>query len=371
MKTRGAVLRQAPGRWEVTDLDLDEPRQNEIMVKLAACGLCHSEVHLAAGNFPNDHYPVCGGHEGAGEVVDVGPNTAGWEVGDHVVLAALPSCGRCRWCASGQANLCDLNANLMTGARYGVPDDFRMSSGGEPVAQFVGISCFAEHTTVDVAQAVKIAPDIPLERACLVGCAVQTGWGAAANFAEIKPGHTVIVMGVGGVGCFAVQGAAHMGATNVIACDPVALRRETAEQIGATHSAESIDEATEIAQRLTNGQGADATIITVGDLKSEHVGQGLASIRKGGTTVAVGLGPATDVGVPISMFDLTLSQKRLQGAMYGGMSGNADVPRLLGMYAQGQLKLDEVITKEYALNEINDGYDALLAGSTVRGIVTF
>lgn len=371
MKSHAAILREAPGKWEVVELEVEEPRQDEVMVKLAACGLCHSEVHLASGNFPNEVWPVCGGHEGAGTVVAVGPNTKGYAEGDHVVLTALPSCGRCRFCASGQANLCDLSVNLLSGARMDDPTSFRFSFQGKPVAQFVGISCFSEYTTTGLSQVVKIDQDIPLDKASLVGCAVQTGWGAAKNMAQSQPGDTVIVMGVGGTGSFALQGALHSGATNVIAVDPVASRREAAEQLGATHSCAHVDEAAGIARELTNGQGADATIVTVGDLKGEHVAQALASIRKGGTAVVSGLGPATDIGVPISMFDLILSQKRLQGSMYGAMSGNADIPKLLNMYTAGQLKLDEVITARYSLDQINEGYDALADGSNVRGVIIF
>ncbi|HEX4110850.1 MAG TPA: NDMA-dependent alcohol dehydrogenase [Solirubrobacteraceae bacterium] len=371
MKTRGAILREIPGRWDIVELDLDAPRQNELTVKLVGSGLCHSEVHLMSGNFPNEVLPVCGGHEGAGVVVEVGPNTPGFQKGDHVVLSALPACGRCRFCNMGQTNLCDLNAHLLSGARFDDPGSYRMSLDGRPVAQFVGISCFSQYTTVNIAQAVKVEADVPLDKACLVGCAVATGWGSAVNMASPQPGDTVIVMGVGGIGSFALQGAMHAGATNVIACDPVAFKREAAEQLGATHSAAHIDEAAEIARSLTNGQGADATIIAVGDLQSEYVGQALASIRKGGTTVVTGIGPADEIGAPISLFDLTLSQKRLQGSMYGGTSFLRDVPRLLHMYIKGQLNLDQVITRTYTLDQVNEGYDAMAAGTNVRGVIVF
>lgn len=372
MKTRGAILREIPGRWDVVELDLDEPRQDEILVKIIGSGMCHSEVHLMAGNFPNEVLPVCGGHEGAGIIEKVGPNTkTELAVGDHVVLSALPSCGRCRFCNMGQTNLCNLNEFLLTGARFDDPGSYRMSLDGEPVAQFVGISCFSEYTTVNVAQAVKVEPDVPLEKICLIGCAVSTGWGSSVYMGETRPGDTVIIMGVGGIGSFALQGALHAGATSVIACDPLASKREAAEQIGATHSAAHIDEATEIAQGLTNGQGADVTVVAVGDLESEYVGQALASIRKGGTAVVTGLGNAEDIGAPISLFDLTLSQKRLQGSMFGGTSFMRDVPSLVHMYAEGQLKLDQIITKTYSLDEINQGYDDLVAGENVRGVITF
>jgi S-(hydroxymethyl)glutathione dehydrogenase/alcohol dehydrogenase len=371
MRTRGAILREQPGKWEVVELELDEPRRNEITVQMVGSGLCHSELHIANGAFPVGHLPMCGGHEGAGVVIAVGRDTPGWKEGDHVAISCMPSCGKCRWCASGQANLCDLIANLMSGARFDDPTSYRLHLDGEDVGQWCSVSCFAEHTTITVDQAVKLPLDMPLEKACLLGCAVDTGWGSTVNLAKPEPGHTVIIMGVGGVGSFALQGAVHSGATNVIACDPVALKREVAESLGATHSCASIAEATELAQGLTNGQGADSTVITVGKLESHMVVDGLASIRKGGTTVVTGLGQHDDIGVPISMFDLTLYQKRLQGSMFGGTSAFRDIPRFVNMYIQGQLKLDEIITSTYTLDQVNEGYDDMEAGRNMRGIITF
>lgn len=371
MKTRGAILRQVPGKWEVVELDLDEPRRNEITIKMVGSGLCHSEVHFTTGAFPLDHLPMCGGHEGAGVVVAVGRDTPGWKEGDHVAISCLPSCGKCHWCANGQGNLCDLAQHLLTGARFDDPTSYRMRLDGEDVGQWCSVSCFAEHTTISVDQAVKVPKDFPLEKVCLLGCAVDTGWGSAVNLAQPQPGHTVIVMGVGGVGAFAVQGAAHAGATNVIACDPIPLKREIAEKVGATHSCASIEEATELAQSLTNGQGADSTIITVGYLKPEYVAQGLASIRKGGTTVVTGLGQHDEIGVPISMFELSLFQKRLQGSMFGASAPFRDIPKFLKMYQQGQLKLDEIVTQTYTLDQVNEGYADLEAGKNMRGVLTF
>jgi S-(hydroxymethyl)glutathione dehydrogenase/alcohol dehydrogenase len=371
MRTDAAILRELGARWEVVELDLDEPRQNEVTVQLVGSGLCHSEVHVASGEMSVSHLPVCGGHEGAGVVVAVGPNTPGFAEGDHVVLAALPSCGRCRWCQGGQSNLCDYNQHLMSGARFEDPDSYRMHLDGEPVGQLVGLGAFSRYTTVSTVSVVKIDPDLPLDRACLVGCAVSTGWGSAVNMAAVEPGQTVIVIGVGGIGAFAVQGAVHGGATSVIAVDPILTKHERIEQLGATHTCAHIDEAAEIARSLTRGQGADSTIVCVGHLERETLSQALASIRKGGTVVVTGLGDQRALDYPLSLADLTLSQKRIQGSMYGGMSVGRDVPRLLHMYARGQLKLDEVITTRYRLEQINDGYDDMAAGRNIRGIIVF
>jgi NDMA-dependent alcohol dehydrogenase len=255
MRTRAAIIRETPGKFEVVDLDLDDPRQGELRVKLAASGLCHSDQHLQSGELVADHYPIVGGHEGAGVVEAVGPNTPGWQAGDHVVFSFLPSCGRCRWCAEGRTNLCNLGAYAKLGARFDDLDSFRCRLDGQPVGQLCGLGTFAEHTTVSVLSAVKVEKDLPLDKIALLGCGVGTGWGSAVYAAEVKPGDVVIVMGIGGLGINVVQGAAHAGATTVIAVDPVAFKRETAEQRGATHSFASIAEADDFAKSVTDGQG--------------------------------------------------------------------------------------------------------------------
>jgi Zn-dependent alcohol dehydrogenase len=175
VQTRGAIIAKAPGRYEVAELDLDEPRQGEIMVKLAASGLCHTDDHLATGDMAYGIYPVCGGHEGAGTVVQVGPGTTGWDEGDRVVFSFLPACGKCRWCGRGMQNLCDRGAGALSGARYSDPASYRMSLDGQPVGQMFGISTFSEYTTVDVDNAIKVAADAPLQPLCLLGCGVGTG----------------------------------------------------------------------------------------------------------------------------------------------------------------------------------------------------
>jgi NDMA-dependent alcohol dehydrogenase len=371
MKTRGAVLREVPGTFEIVELDLDEPRQGEIMVKLAASGLCHSDHSMTTGSMSVDKMPMVGGHEGAGVVVQVGPNTPGWAVDDHVVLSCLPSCGRCRQCQTGHGNLCDLNASLMLGSRFDDPTSYRMSLDGESVGQWCSISTFSEYTTVGVTSAVKIPNDIPLDKACLVGCGVNTGWGSAVNMAEPKPGHTVIIMGIGGIGAFALQGAAHAGATNVIAVDPLSFKRESAIELGATHSCSDMQEATELAKSLTHGQGADSAVITVGVLEKEHVAECFAAIRKGGTVVITALGDINEIGIPVALGELTLFQKRLQGSMFGGVAPVFDTAKMLDMYQAGQLKLDEVITTTYTLDQVNQGYQDMLDGKNIRGVIRY
>ncbi|WP_326568892.1 zinc-binding dehydrogenase [Amycolatopsis rhabdoformis] len=217
----------------------------------------------------------------------------------------------------------------------------------------------------------KVPDDVPLASVCLLGCAVGTGWGAAVNSAQVRPGHTVIVMGIGGIGINAVQGAAHAGASNVIAVDPVAFKREKAKELGATHAVESMAEATELARQFTNGQGADSAIVTVGITTGEHVAQAVSAIRKAGTAVVTGLGDFTAVGVPISLGELTLFQKRLQGSLYGQSNANTDILGQIELYRSGALKLDELITRTYSLDEVAQGYQDMHDGLNLRGVVRF
>ncbi len=374
MQTRGAIIRQAPGKYEVVDLEVDDPGPGEIQVKLVASGMCHSDDHIATGDIPVGVYPFAGGHEGAGIVSKAGANNKGLKEGDHVVFSFLPSCGHCRWCASGMQNLCDLGAGLLQGSRWSDPTSFRlkMADGGQPVGQMCGISTFVETTTVSEDSCVKVADDIPLEVACLVGCGVGTGWGSAVNAGGVQPGNTTIVMGIGGIGINAVQGASHAGAANIIAVDPVAFKREKAQELGATHAVETMEEATEIAKQFTNGQGADQTIVTVGIVKPEYIGQAMASIRKAGTVVVTALGNIADTTpVPISLADVTLFQKRIQGAMFGMSNPNWDILRQLDLYRSGVLKLDELVTKTYSLDDIAQGYQDMHDGKNIRGVIHY
>ncbi|KZF12414.1 MAG: NDMA-dependent alcohol dehydrogenase [Rhodococcus sp. (in: high G+C Gram-positive bacteria)] len=369
--TRTSVIRQAPGKYETVEVELDDPRQNEVTVKLVAAGLCHSDDHNATGDVPVGVYPYAGGHEGSGIIEAVGPDTPGFEVGDHIVFSFLPACGRCEFCARGLSNLCDLGASLLTGARAEDPTSFRMHLNGEPVGQQCGISTFSEYTTASVASVVKVDKSLPLKQAALLSCGVPTGWGSAVNSAAVRPGDTVIVMGIGGIGANALQGAAHAGATNVIAVDPVPFKLKKAREFGATDTFETIEEATEYARSLTNGQGADATIVTIGIVNGDHVAQALDSIRKAGTVVLTGLGDITRAGAPILLGDLTLMQKRLQGSLFGEANPRRDIPNLARMYQRGQLKLDELITKEYSLDQVAEAYEDMHAGKNIRGVIVF
>ena len=374
MDLRGAVLAKAPGSYEIWDLQMDDPWEDELEVKMYASGLCHSDDHFATNDVPLNMYPMIGGHEGAGIVTKAHKNRKNIKEGDHVVFSYVPSCGYCRWCATGQQNLCDLGAGLLSGARSSDPTSFRARTpDGQAVGQANGISTFTTNTVVSVDSAIKIDDDIPFTSACLVGCGVGTGWGSAVNMAEVKPGHTVIIMGIGGIGINAVQGAKHAGAENIIAVDPVEWKRAKAQELGATHAFASIEEATELAKQFTNGQGADSAIVAVGVTTPEHVGAAFAATRKGSTTVVTGVGNnwATSPGVPISLSEMTFFQKRLQGTIFGGSSPMWDIPRQLDMYKNGMLKLDELVTTTYKLDDIGQAFSDMHAGKNIRGVITF
>ncbi len=373
MKTRSAVLHTQPGRYHVTEVDLDGPREGELLVKMAAVGLCHTDDHdTPPGSAPPLRLPWAGGHEGAGVVVGVGPHTPGWAEGDHVVLSFVAVCGRCRMCSTGRQNLCDLGAKLFTGARIDDPTSFRMSYQGRPVGQAYGLAALSEHTVVDARSAVKIDPGVPLDKAALVGCGVPTGWGSVTNMSDARDGDVVIVMGVGGIGINSVQAARAIGARAVIAVDPVEFKQKAALDLGATHAAGTMAEATELARSLTDGQGADAAIVAVGVVGGDHIAEAVASIRKAGTVVLTGTGSMRQAGgIPINHTMFTVFQKRLQGALFGGCNPRWDIPKLLAQYTAGTLKLDELVTRTYSLDQVAEGFDDMKAGRNIRGVVVF
>jgi S-(hydroxymethyl)glutathione dehydrogenase/alcohol dehydrogenase len=369
--TRGVIIRSQPGEVEVADLVFEPPRADEVLVEVHASGICHSDDHSVTGDFPRSTFPFALGHEGAGVVLEAGKDAAArWKPGDHVVFSFLPVCGRCRWCSTGHQQLCDLGAYTLAGSRPGEPNSFRLSCDGEPVAQLAGISTFCERTVVHQDSLVKIPADLPMTSACLLGCGVSTGWGSATHAAGIEAGDVVVVMGCGGIGTGALQGARHAGAGTVIAIDPVELKRQGAGSFGATHAFATLDDAWPLIRDLTNGQGADAVIVAVGLTRTAHIVEALRATRKGGTTVSVGLGGARPDDPPINLFDLTLSQKRLQGALYGMCNPTRDIPLLIGMYRQKALLLDEMVTSTYSLGDVAKGFDDLRRGTNIRGVVT-
>ncbi|MFE9975643.1 NDMA-dependent alcohol dehydrogenase [Streptomyces hirsutus] len=369
MKARAALLWEQPGKWQVMDVDLDEPGPDEVLVEMVATGLCHSDDHMAVGDVPLPHLPYCGGHEGSGIVRQVGPGVRTLKAGDHIVTSFVPSCGACRWCAGGLQNLCDNGARILTGAQ--LDGTFRMRADGKDVATMSMLGTFADRQVFDEQSCIKVREDVALDVACLVACGVPTGWGSAVHAGEVGVGDTVIVIGVGGVGINAVQGARYAGARHVIAVDPVAFKREKALELGATEAFESIAEAADFGRGVTNGQGADTAIVTVGVIEGQNIADGFNAVRKAGTVVVTSMGSPLTTGVPVNLFEISMFQKRIQGALYGMGSPRESVPRLLDLYADGLLKLDELVTRRYRLDEVNEAYADMHAGRNIRGVIDF
>ncbi|UZJ24581.1 NDMA-dependent alcohol dehydrogenase [Rhodococcus antarcticus] len=369
MKTKGAILWGTNQPWSVEEIEVGDPQAGEVMVQLAASGLCHSDEHLVTGGTPIE-MPVLGGHEGSGVVIKVGAGVTGLKEGDHVVTAFIPACGQCPPCSNGHQNLCDLGAALLSGKAISDGTN-RVTAKGQGVQTMCLLGTFSPYITVHQASVVKIEPDIPLEVAALVGCGVTTGWGSATKVADVRPGENVVIMGAGGVGMNAVQGAAAAGAKRVMVIDPVEAKREWAMEFGATHTYASAEEALVGVNELTWGRMAEKVIITVGDIQGENVQEALSLTGKGGRTVVTGMGQAANMDVKLSLFELTLLQKDLQGAIFGGSNPRAEIPALLSLYQEGQLKLDGLVTKTYKLEDINDGYQDMRDGKNIRGMVLY
>ena len=373
MKTKAAVLWGADQDWQVEEVELGDPVAAEVQVQLAASGLCHSDEHVRVGDIPMVEpgaFPFIGGHEGAGIVTKVGKGVTSLKEGDHVVLGFIPSCGRCPSCARGHQNLCDLGATLLTGQAIADGTN-RIQVRGQNASPMCLLGTFSPYVTVHEASAIKILDDIPLDKAALVGCGVTTGWGSSVYAADVQAGDTVVVVGVGGIGANAVQGALAAGARHIVAIDPVAMKREMAMKLGATHAYASIEEATAPLTDLTWGAMAEKAIICVGRIRGEDIAGTLSLVGKGGTAVVTGMGSMTDIDVSLSLFELTLMQKRLQGAIFGSGNPRYDIPHLLRLYMEGQLMLDELITTRYPLEEINQGYADMNAGKNIRGLVEY
>jgi len=360
------MLRGSGKDWEVVELDLDPPKSGELLVRWVASGLCHSDEHLRHGDIV-PRFPIVGGHEGAGIVEEVGPGAVGWEVGDHVVASFLPACGHCRWCAQGRSNICDLGATILEGCM--TDGSFRFHENGDDIGAMCMLGSFSQYGVISEHSAVKVDKEIDLTKACLVGCGVATGWGTAVYSAPTEVGDTIVIFGIGGIGINAVQGASHAGATNVIAVDPLANKREMAEQMGATHAVASAEEAMELSQQLTNGVGADKALVTVDVVTPEIVENAVNVIRKGGRVVLTALADPAKATVQVSGSVLTLFEKEIVGRLFGGGNPHLEIPKLLGLYQAGRLKLDELITKTYTLDELNTGYNDLIEGKNVRGVL--
>ena len=369
MRTRAAVLREVGQWWNVEEVELGGPKDHEVTVQLRAAGLCHSDDHLRTGATRMD-LPLVGGHEGAGIVVEVGPKTETIEVGDHVVLSFIPSCGRCWMCSTGHQNLCDLGAHALDGRAIS-DGTYRVMAGGQGVGRFCQLGAFSPFVTVHEASVVKIDPSLPLDVAALVGCGVTTGFGSAVYAAQVHAGDVVVVVGTGGVGVNAVQGARLAGAEIIVAVDPVELKRDTARLCGASHVVSTIGEASALVQELTRGRMADEAVLTVGVAEGQMIQELLSLVRKNGRAVVTAVAPWSTRQVSLDLQDFVNYQKHLIGVMFGWANPRVDIPRILGLYQEGKILLDELVTRRYSLGDINQGYLDLLEGRNIRGLIDF
>lgn len=374
IESKAAVLTTHGGDWKITDLVTDDPREGEVLVKLAFAGLCYSDEHLRFD--AGARLPIVGGHEGAGVVAEVGPGVTDLAAGDHVALTFVATCGRCRWCASGRTNLCESGGRANVGAR---PDgSFRF--GGQPsafpagdIGSFCGLGTFSQFAVVSRNSCVRVDKSVPLSAVALVSCGVLTGWGAAVRTAGTAVGDTVVVVGAGGVGLNAVQGARHAGASAIIAVDPVQAKRDLAVSLGATDAAQTVPDAAKLAAAANpSARGADVVIVTVGNLTAELVSQAFRATGRGGTLVIAGMSHDTfEVNVQLPGTVLAATERRVVGSFFGSANPAADVPLLLGLYQRGQLALDQLISRRYELAEITAGYADLASGRNARGVIEF
>lgn len=361
---KAAVLTEQPGDLVIEDLSVDKPGPGEVLVQTVGAGLCHSDLHFMEGLFRTPT-PIVMGHESAGIVQAVGDGVDYVEPGDHVVACLSIFCGRCPQCLGGHPNRC---ANPQATSRAEGAAS-RLSRGdGTAVDQFARLGGFAEEMLVHENALVKVTEDMPLDRACLIGCGVTTGFGAAIRTANVQVGTTACVIGAGGIGLSAIQGARVAGANKIIAVDLSASKLETAQQMGATHvvNASEVDDVVGEIRELTGG-GVDYSFEAIG--RSATVRQAFDMLAPGGVATVIGMVPSKEE-VTLRGIDF-LQEKKLQGSMMGSNQFRTDIPRMIDMYLDGRLLLDEMVSARIDLDEINHGYDMMKAGEVARTVITF
>lgn len=367
MKARAAVLFEVGKPLELCEVDVDPPREGEVLIRMAAGGVCHSDLHAMTGHLVAP-LPAILGHEGAGVVAEVGPGVRSLKPGDHVVPLWRLSCGQCEYCTAERPALCPAGTQIrMTGRLLDGTTRFRFR--GQEIKHFAGVSAFSEYTVVPEGAALRIPEDLPLDRAALLGCAVITGVGAVIHCARVRPGSSVAVFGAGGVGLNVIQGAHLAGASTIIAVDVVERKLGFARQFGASHTvdARAGDPVAQV-RALTGGRGVDYAFEVVGTPATMR--QAYDCLAKRGVAVVVGVSPMTaEVAVPV--MSLVFEERVLTGSLYGSSRPRLDIPRLVELYRGGRLKLDELLTRTYPFAEINEAYAALERGEVARSVVTF
>jgi S-(hydroxymethyl)glutathione dehydrogenase/alcohol dehydrogenase len=369
VETLAAVLWERRGQWSVEPVELDPPGPQEVLVELHASGMCHSDEHIVTGDMPF-RLPCIGGHEGAGVVQQVGSQVSSLQPGDHVVFGFMPSCGRCPSCSTGHQSLCDLGARLYSGRQI-ADGTARHHARGQDLSTACLVGSFAHHTVAHEASCIKLDPSVPLDRACLLGCGFVTGWGSAVYAAGVRPGDTVAIAGIGGIGAAAIQGAKLAGARVIVAIDPAVEKKEHALAMGATYVASSWEEAPSIISEATWNRGVDKFICTMGVGDGALIAKALAMTAKRGRLVVTNIHPMAENSVNVNLMDLTLSEKQIVGTLYGSANPRADIPKLLELRSSGQIDLDGVVSRTYPLEGINDGYADMRTGRFLRGVLRY
>jgi Zn-dependent alcohol dehydrogenase len=362
---RASVLYEQGKPLGVEELALESPRAGEVLVRMVASGVCHSCLHAADGSWTGVPVPIVLGDEGAGVVEEVGPGVEELVPGDPVILSWAPTCGRCHYCVIGRPNLCERRQP----GRGVLPDGTtRMSLRGRPVYHYGHVATYASQTVVHESCAIRIDKNMPLDRAALIGCSVMTGVGAVINTAAVEPGASMAVFGVGGVGLNVVQGGALVAAHPIIAVDVRAVKLEHARALGASHTVDASREDAVAAIRRITRRGADYTFVAVGDTRA--VAQAVEALAPGGTCVLIGV-PETGATVPMDVRPLVTGERVIRGSSYGSARTREDLPRLVHLYLAGKLKVDQLITRRYGLDEANEAFRALAAGELARGLIVF
>ncbi len=359
---KAAVLYSLEVPLQVEEVELAPPGPQEVLVRIVASGVCHSDLHVMEGVLPHP-LPVVLGHEGAGIVEEVGPGVDSLRPGDHVVISVVPVCGRCRFCIRGRTNLC---IGIRTAPGVMADGTRRLRRGEEEINHFSLVSSFAQYAVVHAGAAIKVRNDAPLDKVCLIGCGVITGVGAALNRARVEPGSSCVVVGCGGVGLSVIQGCVLAGASTIVAVDLVPQRLEVAQRLGATHVVNA-SQGDAIAQvREITGGGADYAFEVVG--KEETASLAFSCLARGGTLVLVGVGPR-EARLPIPITPTVLNERAVLGCDYGSARQWRDIPWLVDMYMAGRLHLDEMVGRTYLLEAINDAINDLRAAQVVRPVV--
>ena len=353
---------------EFRDLTISaEPGANEALVRLAASGVCHSDLHALDGDWQTPA-PIVLGHEGAGEVIAIGSEVSDLEVGDHVILSWTPSCQKCEFCVSGRPVLCQL-ANETAYQHVFFDGKPRLSDGDESVKSFLAVGSFGDHAMVPASAAIRIRKDAPLAQAALVGCAVTTGIGAVTNTAQVEPGSTVLVVGCGGVGLNAVQGARLAGAKQIIVADVSEEKLELGRRFGATHTINSREtDLVEAVRELTDGRGVDYAFEAIG--LPFTIEACYEAIRRGGTAVVVGQ-VADGVKISIDPFVMSDQEKRLIGSNYGSSRQSIDFPKIIDLYMEGKVDLDSMVTDRIPLDGVNEAFARMRAGQGIRTVIEY